>query len=116
MADPIELFWMRLALVFGQPHPDRLKEQLPASVFYRWIAYSLLEPFGPHGDNLQSALICSTMVNSMSGIMGGKTDIATVRDFMFGVNRDEDDPSPEAKANREMAEWAAAMNDSPKGG
>lgn len=55
---------MRLALALGEPHPDKLAEELTSQEFSEWIAFYRIEPFGPQVDDLRAGVIAATMANT----------------------------------------------------
>ena len=50
-------------MALGYPHPDYLLTQITSAQLSEWIAYSILEPFGPVRDDERIGIVCSAVGN-----------------------------------------------------
>lgn len=51
-----------MALALGYPHPDHLLRELTSKQLTEWMAYSLLEPFGPKRDDERAGVLASVTI------------------------------------------------------
>jgi len=63
ISQPIQVIAHRLALAMGVWDVDALLDEMPASVFAKWVAYYGIEPWGYHADNLRTAKACKVIAD-----------------------------------------------------
>ena len=56
------MFLFRLALTLGYPHPDYLIQYLSSYQLTEWMAYFLIEPFGPRREDERAGVLASTTI------------------------------------------------------
>lgn len=83
-------------------HPDELRKRLNARQIAQWIAYSLIEPFGPQHEELLHGIRAAIMANQWRD-SGSQPAEAT--DFMPSYV--EPEMTPEEIA-RNLAAWKAS--------
>ena len=66
---------------------DRLEREMPADLYLRWYAYSVVNPFGENRADVRAGIVAATVHNTLVGLWAKNPKFKKPADFMpkYGI-------------------------------
>lgn len=89
----------------------RAQREIDSREFAEWMAYSIIEPFGPEREDQRAGMVAALIANVYRDSKK-KSDPYTVEDFFprYSDTRQAPDGPPPEMLEQKIFQWAATMN------